>query len=148
TVDVDDWTTCTLHTASGATGVIEAARMASGAPEVSSLALYGSKGSLVYQDSDPNHARFFKVKTGRWSQGALDISPAGERPIDACWPSGKYSQGLMTDAHLAAIYDFLWNVVEDKHSGIDFRAGLAVQEVLEAGYRSAAHGGELIKLPL
>jgi hypothetical protein len=54
---------------------------------------------------------------------------------------------MMTDAHLAAIYDFLWNIIEDRPSSIDFKAGLAVQEVLEAGYRSAEHGGELIKLP-
>ncbi len=148
TVDVDDWALCTLHTKSGATGVIEAARMASGAPQVTSLELYGSTGSLVYQDSDPNHVRYFKVKTGRWSQGALDITPEGERRISAIWPSSKLSQGTMTDAHLAAIYDFLWNIIEDRPSGIDFKAGLAVQEVLEAGYRSAEHSGELIKLPL
>lgn len=148
TVDVDDWALCTLQMAAGATGVIEAARMASGAPRVTSLALYGSKGSLVYEDSDPNHVRFFKVKTGRWSQGALDITPEGERPIAAIWPSGKYTQGVMTDVHLAAIYDFLWNIAEDKPSGVDIHAGLAVQEVLEASYRSAAQDGARIKLPL
>lgn len=146
TVDVDDWTLCTLHMASGATGFIEAARMASGAPQVTSLELYGSKGSLVYQDSDPNHVRFYKVKTGRWSMGALDVTPQGERPIGAIWPSGKYSQGVMSDCHLAGIYDFLWNIVEGKPSSIDFNAGLAVQEVLEAGYRSAEQGGKLIAL--
>jgi predicted dehydrogenase len=148
TVDVDDWTLCTLHTKSGATGVIEAARMASGTPLVTSLELYGSKGSLIYHDSDPDHVRYFKVKTGRWSQGALDITPKGERPISTIWPSGKLSQGTMTNAHLTAIYDFLWNIIEDRPSNVDFKAGLAVQEVLEAGYRSAEHGGELIKLPL
>jgi len=148
TVDVDDWTLCTLHMAGGATGVLEAARMASGAPQVTSFELYGSKGSLVYQGSDPNHVRFFKVKTGRWSKGALDVSPQGERPIGAIWPSGKYTQGVMSDCHLAGIYDFLWNILEGKPSKLDFKAAVAVQEVLEAGYTSAERDGARIDLPL
>jgi predicted dehydrogenase len=39
-------------------------------------------------------------------------------------------------------------VAEGKPSTIDFEAGLAAQEVLEAAYRSAARGGERIDLPL
>jgi hypothetical protein len=40
------------------------------------------------------------------------------------------------------------NVAEAKPSQLDFRAGLAAQEVIEAAYRSAARGGESIRLPL
>ena len=54
----------------------------------------------------------------------------------------------MVNAHLAAAYDFLQCVSEGKPSSVDFAAGLATQEVLEAAYASAARGGDRVALPL
>jgi predicted dehydrogenase len=148
-VDVDDWTDCRLILESGIPGNIEVTRMASGAAEETSFEIYGNAGALIFHISRPYAVRFHDLKKGRWLEGAVDVpTPEGERPIGALWPSGKYSQGLMSDAHLASIYDFMLHIQEGSHSAIDFEAGLAVQEVLEAAYRSAEQGSEVIELPL
>ena len=147
-VDVDDWTHCTVEMKSGAVGVLEATRMAAGARDDTDFSIYGSNGSLHYSASDPYYVRWHDLKRGRWVHGNLDMPPIpGERPISQVWPSAKYSQGAFTDAHLAAAYDFLLNVAEGKPSQVDFQAGLAAQEVIEATYTSAERGGELIRLP-
>jgi predicted dehydrogenase len=148
-VDVDDWAHCRLILEDGIPGHLEATRMAAGASEATVFEVYGRKGSLHFRIAEPSHVNFYDLETGRWNVGAIDApEPSGERPLKELWPSGKYSQGLMTDAHLASAYDFLQCIVEGKPSNLGFDAGLAVQEVLEASYRSADRGGEQIDLPL
>jgi predicted dehydrogenase len=148
-VDVDDWALCTMELERGAMGVLEVTRMAAGASEETALEIYGSQGALIFHISQPNFVRHYDLSQKKWSLGAIDVpeSPA-ERPLGKIWPSGKYSQGMMTDVHLASAYDFLLCVAEGKSSSIDFEAGLATQEVLEAAYQSAARGGERMDLPL
>jgi predicted dehydrogenase len=148
-VDVDDWALCTMELESGAMGVVEVTRMAAGAADETALEIYGSQGALIFHISQPNFVRYYDLNRKTWSMGAIDVPEfPGERPIGKLWPGGKYSQGLMTDAHLASAYDFLLCVAEGRPSTIDFEAGLATQEVLEAAYLSAARGGERIDLPL
>jgi predicted dehydrogenase len=147
TVDVDDWTTCTLELKRGAVGTIEATRMAAGAHEDSGFQVFGSKGALHYAESNPNSVRMFSLKRGEWITGPADVPLLPEeRPSNQLWPSGKFSQGSFTNAHLAAEYDFLLNVAENKSSQVDFRAGAAAQAVVEAATISAGRGGELYKL--
>ncbi|MFN2148632.1 MAG: Gfo/Idh/MocA family protein [Anaerolineales bacterium] len=148
-VDVDDWTHCRLILKSGVPGHIEATRMAAGAAEETGFEIFGRRGSLMFHISHPYAVRYHDLRAGRWNEGAIDApTPAGERPAAALWPNAKYSQGLMSDAHLASIYDFMLNIQEGQRSAIDFGAGTAVQEVLEAAYRSAREGSRPIELPL
>lgn len=148
-VDVDDWAHCVLELKTGAMCALEVTRMAAGAGEATSLEVFGSRGALAFHIHEPESVRHYDLRKSRWSQGAIDVPPAaGERPIAQLWPSGKYSQGLMVNAHLAAAYDFLQCVAEGTPSAVDFEAGLSVQEILEAAYLSAARGGERIALPL
>jgi predicted dehydrogenase len=148
-VDVDDWAHCRLILKSGVPGHLEATRMAAGASEATVFEVYGREGALQFQIGEPNHVRFYDLAAGRWNIGAIDApEPTGERPLTELWPSGKYSQGLMTDAHLASVYDFLQCIAEGKPSSLGFDAGLAVQEVLEASYLSADRDGVQINLPL
>ena len=148
-VDVDDWAFCEMELATGAIGYIEVTRMAAGASEETAFEIYGRKGSILFHIRQPYSIRYFDLKSGRWSEGPLsNADPEGERPLTAIWPNPKMSQGLMSDLHLASAYDFLQCILEGKPSSLDFQAGLAVQEVLEAGYRSAAAPGVPIELPL
>ncbi len=148
-VDVDDWAHCTLELSSGTVGVLEVTRMAAGAEDATNFEVYGSKGALLFHASDPNFAHLYDLKRQQWVRGEISLPPIpGERPIEHVWPSSKYSQGYMTNAHLAAAYDFLLHVAEGKPSQVDFRAGAAAQEVIEAAYISAVHSGECIRLPL
>jgi predicted dehydrogenase len=143
-VDVDDWMVATLELSSGAVGVIEVTRMAAGASQASGFEVYGSQGALIYTESNPDSVRYYNLKRGEWVNGPAKVPlVVGERPIEQLWPSGKYSQGFMTNAHLAAEYDLLLNVAEKRPSQIDFKAAADAQAVIEAAYLSAERGGEV-----
>jgi predicted dehydrogenase len=148
-VDVDDWTLCTLGLTNGSTGTIEVTRMAAGAGEATRLEVYGSQGALSFDYRRPDSVSWYDIKRKQWSSGVFSLPPLpGERPIEQIWPGSKYSQGLMTNAHLASAYNFLLHVVDNGGSTIDFRAGLAVQEIVEAAYISNEHQAEKIRLPI
>jgi len=53
TVDVDDWTLCTLELINGATGVVEVTRMAAGAGEATQFEIFGSRGALSFDYRHP-----------------------------------------------------------------------------------------------
>jgi predicted dehydrogenase len=147
TVDVDDWMLCTLELASGVNGVIEVTRMAAGAHEDAGFEIYGSKGSLVYTEREHAAVRLFSLRSGEWISGPADVpNVEGERPIDQIWPGAKLAQGMMTNAHMAAEYDLLLNIIENKRSLNDFRSASKVQQVIESAYLSAGRGGEPQKL--
>jgi predicted dehydrogenase len=148
-VSVDDWSLVALELKSGAVGVLEATRMAAGATDAVGFEVYGSEGSAIFRASQPELVEFHSLKRKQWLRGALDLPPvSGERPTDKIWTSAKYSQGYFMNHHMAAEYDLLLNVAEGRRSLCDFLSAASVQEVIEAAYRSAAQGGELVRLPL
>jgi len=149
TVDVDDWMMCLLEMQNEAAGVLEVSRMAAGVQDPVQVEIFGTRGALRFCFNQPAMVDIFDIKTSRWYHGPLDVpQPQGERPIETLWPNGKYDQGLMTNAHMASGYDFLLNILEGRESRLDFSAGLAVQEILEAGYQSAHRDGVRIPIPL
>ncbi len=146
-VDVDDWALATLELSNGIVGVIEVTRMAAGASQASGFEVYGSQGALIYSEASPESLRYYNLKRGEWINGPAKVPPLpGERPIEQLWPSSKYSQGFMINAHLAAEYDLLLNIAENKPSQIDFKAGAEAQAVIEAAYNSAEQGGSVYRL--
>lgn len=148
-VDVDDWMSCTLELQSGAIGQIEVTRMAAGAGEETTLEIFGSKGAVFFHIAQPDTVRYFDLKRGQWMQGSAQVPPpSAERPLETIFPNAKFSQGMMTNVHLASAYDFLQCLAEGKPSALDFKSGLLVQEVLEAAYCSAGYSGEKLTLPL
>ena len=145
-VDVDDWALATLELSNGIVGVIEVTRMAAGASQASGFEVYGSQGALIYTENSPDSVRYYSLKRGEWINGPAKTPPiAGERPIEQLWPTGKYSQGFMINAHLAAEYDLLLNIAENKPSQADFKAAAEAQAVIEAAYVSAERGGAVYR---
>lgn len=148
-VDVDDWMQCTLELQRGTIGLLEVTRMAAGAGEETTLEVFGSKGAVAFHIAQPDTVRYFDARRGQWMQGNLPApASAGERPLETIYPNAKFSQGMMTNVHLASAYDFLQCIIEDKPSALSFKTAMGVQEVLEAAYTSAARGGERLTLPL
>ncbi len=148
-VDVDDWMQCGLDFTSGAVGIIETTRMAAGAGEETTLEIFGSKGAVAFHIAQPDAVRHFDLKRGQWLVGAPQVPPpAGERRLEMLYPSAKFTQGMMTNVHLASAFDFLQCIAAGVPSALNFRTALAVQEVIEAAYCSAARGGERLSFPL
>ena len=129
-MDVDDWALCSLELASGTIGVIEVTRMAAGASEESGFEIYGSQGALIYQESTPNTVRYYNVRRKEWVSGPSGIPRRqANDPSTRSGPTPKYSQGMMTNAHMAA-HDLLLNIAENKRSTNDFRSAAQVQQVV------------------
>lgn len=149
TVDVDDWALVTLELKNGAVGTLELTRMAAGVVDANGFEVNGRQGTLIMDSKEPEQIRLHSLKRKQWISGEMDLPPIpGERPIANLWPNSKYSLGTFLNQHMAAAYDMLWNVAEKKSSLVDFAAGAAAQEIIEAAYASAACGGERIALPL
>ena len=148
-VDVDDWAHCTLETSSGAVGWIEVSRMAAGSGESTAFEVYGSRGSVAYRHTHPDTALFYDLNRKEWLEGSGDLSQAAvQKPRPGLWPTSKFSQGEMTNRHMASLYDFLLNIKEDKPAWVSFDVARKAQEVVEAAYRSATQNGDWISLPL
>ena len=148
-VDVDDWAHCTLETSSGAVGWIEVSRMAAGSGESTAFEVYGSRGSVAYRHTHPDTALFYDLNRKEWLEGPGDLSQAAvQKPRPGLWPTSKFSQGEMTNRHMASLYDFLLNIKEDKPAWVSFDVARKAQEVVEAAYRSATQNGDWISLPL
>ncbi len=148
-VDVDDWALCTIGLASGPRGVLEVTRMSGGVGDSLRFEVYGSKGSAVFDLSQPDHVLYYDQGLKHTSFGHLDLpTPEGERSFSQIYPSHKLSMGYFRDSHIASIYDFLLNISEGKHSSADFHAAVKAQEILEAAYLSSRNDGEKIQLPL
>ena len=142
TVDVDDWCLCQMEMQNGASGSVEVSRVAGGTGEDTKLEIYGSKGAVRYDVMKPETASFFDLKTGEWVQGRTEgpVTVNG-RPLADVWPNGKFTHGMLINAHLASMYDFFLNIKEGKQSMLAFEEGLVNQAVMEAAMVSSDRQG-------
>jgi predicted dehydrogenase len=148
-VDVDDWALATLELESGSAGVIEVTRMAAGAAEDTSIQIFGSQGALAFHMAHPEMVQYYDLKTQKWMSGLVPLAALSNgRPNEKLWAPPKFSQGMMTNVHLASQYDLLQSIVEGTPTWLSFDEGAAVQEVVEGVYLSAARGGERVDLPI
>ena len=148
-VDVDDWGVLTVGMENGAYGTIEVTRMSGGVGDSMRMEVLASNGSVVVDLKDPFHCEYYDQGGKRFHIGALDFPmPNGERDRDTLWPNTKMPVLPFDSAHTACITDLLLNIKEKKPSMVNFMDAVKTQEILEAGYRSAARNGETITLPL
>lgn len=142
-VDVDDWCLAQFEMLNGAKGSVEVSRVAAGTGEDTKFEVYGSKGALRFDALKPDTASMYDQKKKQWVQGQISspLSVNG-RLLDTIWPNGKFSQGLMVNAHMASLYDFFLNIAEGKSSMLSFSEGLINQAVLETAIESSRRNGE------
>lgn len=144
-VDVDDWAQCVLDYGSGGMGEIEVSRVAAGSGELTGIDIFGSKGSISFKSTNPETATFYDLNQNAWNISEIFPAPIGqERMIADIWPEKKYSQGDMVNRHMAAIYDLLLNINENKTCLVDFKEAAKSEEIVDATYRSARDGGSWI----
>ena len=146
-VKVDDWALATIETSGGIPGVIEVSRMAAGSGEATAFEVFGSLGAIAYHHTHPEAALIYNLKRKLWMQGNSDLpSDESERQLAAIYPSSKFSQGAMTNRHMASQHDFLLNLKEHKPAAIDFNSAVKAQQAVEAAYQSAALDSKWIRL--
>ena len=149
-VDVDDWTLLAIRMRNGATGSVEASRVATGMNDELRLEIHGSLGAIRFNLMEPNWLEVYDVRDPEEPIGGMrgfkKIETVQRYPKPVVFPSPKFAIGW-TRYHIASQYEFLRRLAEGEPSSPDFSDGLAIQEVMEAGYLSAQRGS-WVKLPL
>jgi len=144
-VDVDDWTQCILDYGSGGMGEIEVSRVVAGSGELTGIDIYGSKGAISFKSTNPESVTYYDLNQKAWHMSDIFPTSIGqERMIADIWPEKKFSQGDMVNRHMAAIYDLLLNISENKPCLVDFKEAAKSEEIVDATYRSARDGGSWI----
>ncbi len=137
-VDVDDAAMFLAHIKGQDTfATFEATRFASGRRNYNNIEVYGSKGSVLWNQEDMNVFQYFN-----WGdKGTLQ----GFRRVHATDPGHPYTEAWWPSAHIIGyehlfvheMNDFLSQLNRKETTYPTFEDGLACQQVLEAVERSA-----------
>ncbi len=138
-VDTDDACMMLAELESGAVGVLEASKLATGANDEISIDIRGSEGALLFNMMDPNWLKFYDNTVleqplgGR--KGFLHIEAVQRYPKPAVLPGPKNTVGWMR-FHIASMHEFVRRVVAGEPGNPSLRDGLRVHQVMDACYRS------------
>lgn len=137
-VTVEDSATFLAHFASGAEGVFEATRFASGRKNALSVEVNGSKGSIYFDYEEMNVLHFNDHFEGADTAGFRRIlaTDATHPYVSAWWPAGH---GLGYEhAFSNQVFDLVTAIAAGQDPTPSFDDGLAVQRILDAVEVSAA----------
>lgn len=133
---------------SGAVGTITVSKLINGANDDLSLSIYGEKGSLKFSLMQPNFLYFYdatsKSTTLGGDLGYTAIECVGRYPAPGgSFPAPKAPSDWLR-GHVGSMYSFLNSIYTGIQGSPDFSDGAYVQRVMDAAYRSAALGTEVI----
>jgi predicted dehydrogenase len=140
-VKADELTTMLVRMKSGASGTIEVSKVAAGVNDELRLEIHGDRGGLRFNLIDPNYVEFYDhtaaEKPYGGDRGWKRIQTVGNYPPPAgnLMP-GKLSIGWIT-GHIACLHQFLAAVAGKAEAHPNFEESIAMQQVLDAGYRSS-----------
>ena len=149
-VDVDDIAIVQTRMASGAVGVVEASRLATGTQDDLRIEIHGSRGALAFSLMDPNWLRAYDATRPEAAlggeRGFQQIECATRYPKPYAFAATKNTIGW-PQFHVHCLYEFIRAVAEagppggvggGASGGATFIDGLAVQRIVDACLRSAA----------
>lgn len=144
-VDVDDIAVVQARTRSGAIGVIEASRLATGVQDELRIELHGAKGMIAWNLMDPNYLDVYDARDPEdalgGNRGVKRIECVSRYPKPWSFKTPKNTLGW-NQLHAHSLFDFVRAVAEnDTESGPTFADGYAAQAFVHACQESAAEGG-------
>jgi len=130
---------------SGATGTIEATKIASGSEDELRMEIHSSQGALRFNLMDPHHLEFYDAAAADRPLGGMRgwrRIDTGQRylPPAATFPSHKSAIGW-TRGHVACLANFLQAVAQGRPAEPGLQEGILVQQWMESIRKSAAEGG-------
>ncbi|MDQ4140519.1 MAG: Gfo/Idh/MocA family oxidoreductase [Bacteroidota bacterium] len=143
-VTVEDAALMMVEFENGAVGSFEATRFATGRRNHNTFEIYGSKGSLTFDLENMNELLFYSNDDREGLQGFRKIltTDATHPYLKNWWPAGHIIGYEHTFVH--AVVDFMNAIAENKVIEPNFRDGLKIIKVLEAGLQSAATGQKIV----
>lgn len=144
-VTVEDAISMIVEFDNGALGSFEASTFAPGRKNYNYFEIYGEKGSILFDLEKMNELQYFSKDDPEYAQGF--------RTIMATEPCHKYIAGWWPPGHIIGfehqfhhgVVDFLKAIAEGGSVTPNFRDGVEVMRVLEAGLE-AAEKGEKVEL--
>jgi predicted dehydrogenase len=139
-VTVDDDTNFLARFKNGSVGVFESSRFAGGCRNANCFQIYGSKGSLGFNQELMGELQFYDRTEPGLTQGfkRILVSEAEHPYAGAWWPPG-HNIGY-EHAFVHAVHDFLVCLENDTMPTPSFADGVRTQIVLDAVERSAKAG--------
>lgn len=136
-VTVEDAALMMVQFANGAIGSFEATRFATGRRNHNTFEIYGSKGSLMFDQERMNELQFYSQDDGEGMQGFRTIlaTDASHPYMKGWWPSGHIIGYEHSFVH--AVVDFIKAIEEGRAVNPNFEDGVKIIKVLEAGIKSA-----------
>ncbi len=136
----DDLALVEVETSNGATGILEASKIATGANDEVRFEIYGSDGALAFNSMEPSWLQFYSMNDPDSPIGGMRgfkrIETVQRYPDATGIPLSKFSVGWIR-AHVACIHSFLYSVVHDRPASPSFEDGLMVQKIIEKCYESS-----------
>lgn len=135
-VENDDSTTFLMEFANGASGHIEASRVATGRTWHLGIEIIGSKGACQFVQQDVHTLRLFLADDPADKRGyrEIELGP-GHGDYGAFWPFAGVPLGIH-ELKTIEVNEWLNAIAEDRRADGDFRDGWLVSEVLDAVERS------------
>ena len=139
-VTVDDASFMTVEFENGALGSFEATRFATGRRNFNTFEIYGSKGALSFNLERMNELEYYNEGDPACARGFRTIlATEPEHPyVGHWWPPGHIIGYEHAFTH--AVVDFLHAVTRGEPIAPNFRDGVRIMEVLDAGLESARTG--------
>ena len=140
-VESEDAASMLVRLQSGARGVIEATKLATGNEDEMILEIHGEKRALRFRLMQPHYLEFFDATVSDRPIGGdagWKRIPCGGRfePPHTSFPSPKSSIGWPR-AHVACLSNFLHAVVDERQAAPDLRQGIKIDRLIDAVLRSA-----------
>ncbi len=141
-VDVDDIAVVQARMASGAIGVVEASRLATGVQDELRFEIHGSRGMIAFNLMEPNYLTVYDATVPEaplgGSRGQQRIECVARYPKPYALGATKNPIGW-PQLHVHCLYDFIAAVAGTiPDTGPTFDDGLAAQRFVDACQRSAA----------
>lgn len=145
-VDVDDVAIVQAYMQSGAVGVIEATRLATGTQDELRFEIHGSRGALAFNLMDPHWLQVYDntrpEKPLGGERGFQKIECVARYPKPYAFGAVKNPIGW-PQFHIHCLYDFIDSITRNDLRGPSFEDGLATQRLVAACQKSAAEAGRV-----
>jgi predicted dehydrogenase len=142
-VEVDDYSLLRVRMASGAVGIVEASRFATGTNDGLTFEIYGEHGALKFDMMEPSFLQVYDGHTPDAPIGGLrgftKVETVQKYPKPSALPSPKLPIGWER-FHVACLYNFLRTIAEDADCSPSLLDGANCQAVMEAAQVSAEGG--------
>ncbi len=143
-VDVEDSVTALARTESGASGTIEATKLATGSEDELRLEIHGARGALRFNGMTPHWLEYYDAAVAAGPLGGArgwTRIDCGQRypPPATGFPNPKAALGWVR-SHVACLAGFLEAVAQNRPAVPGLDQGIRVQYLMDCLRRSAAQG--------